>query len=62
MIQYAPLHWGQILQSISVSGGDPASGVIKSIERSATLTKVKGRGQVNGVSGSGGRGGVGGSS
>ena len=62
MIQFHPLHWGKILQTINVSGVDAKSGVVTPAKKSATLTKAVGRGSVSGVSGSGGRGGVGGSS
>lgn len=62
MIQFNALQWGQVLQNISVSGVDAKQGMIKPIDKSATLTKSTGRGSVLGVSGSGGSGGVEGSS
>ncbi len=57
--QFNALHWGDVLQTINVSGVDSRQGRIKPIERSAKLPKVQGRGKVNGISGSGGKGGVG---
>jgi len=62
MFQYWPLHWGQIQQSITVSGADPASGVTKKIKRGGKTTTSFGSGKTKRVAGSGGGRSVGGGS
>lgn len=57
--QFNALQWGQVSQTIDVSGVEARQGVVTPAKKSASLGKVKGRGKVNGVSGSGGSGSVG---
>lgn len=54
MFQLLVLHWGEVQQSITVSGADPASGAVKKIKRSGKTSTSSGSGKTTGVSGSGG--------
>jgi len=49
-----PLHWGQILQTIQLAGGDASSGAVAGISGSASLTSTSGETKTTGISGSGG--------
>jgi len=62
MFQLMVLHWGEVQQSITVSGADPASGVTKKIKRGGKTSTSSGSGKTKRVSGSGGGRSVGGGS
>lgn len=55
------LHWGQVSQSINVSGGDPASGGIDPAVKSGGIEPRVGRGRTKALKGSGGSEGISGS-
>ncbi len=52
--QLMVLHWGQVSQSISVEGGDPASGVLTAAAKDGVIEPDTGRGRIKKLTGRGG--------
>ena len=50
MIQYMPLHWGQISLTVNTTGTDPSTGKVGKVGGSGRVKKVSSSGKINKIS------------